>query len=299
MRRLRIQSFLLVILALLAGAILLSLWQAANHVLAVTFLDVGQGDSIIIKSPAGRAVLIDGGPVGEYGGRSDVASRIIIPALLLSGITRLDAVVLTHPHDDHLGGLPAVIENVPTSMMLVRQNGEGAESHLFRRLLDVAQRRGVPVVQACAGQVLDLGAGARCQILHPGPQPVIGGHSDVNNNSIVMRLTCRQVSFLLPGDLEGEGEQWLLSCRPDLASTVLKVAHHGSESATSEAFLRAVRPRLAVISVGRSNRFGCPRAVTLARLRAHQARILRTDLDGAITVLTDGKRWRVHTYGHR
>jgi competence protein ComEC len=299
MRLARVQFLLLVILALLAGAILLSVWQATNRTLTVTFLDVGQGDSIIIKSPAGRAILIDGGEEGQYGGRPGTAGRIIIPALLLAGIRRLDAVVLTHPHDDHFGGLAGVIENIPTGILLLRRDQGAAESQLFQRLLDVAERRQVQVVQATAGQVLNLGRGVRCEILHPGPQPVIGTHSDVNNNSIVMRLTYRQVSFLLPGDLEAEGEQWLFSRRRNLASTVLKVAHHGSDSATSEGLLGAVRPRLAVISVGRWNRFGCPHPVTLARLRARDARILRTDLDGAIAIRSDGQTCQVRTYGHR
>jgi competence protein ComEC len=296
MRLARLQSVVLLLLALLAALVWLSVWQATSQILEVTFLDVGQGDSILVKAPGGAAMLIDGGPAGQYGS-SDTARRIILPALLVAGVNSLQAIVLTHAHDDHIGGLPEVIQQVPANMLLApRVEGE---SDSYRRLIEIAHSKGIEVIPAAAGQAIVLGGGALCEILHPGPQPVFGSASDVNNNSTVMRLTYRQFSLLLPGDLEAEGEQYLLSRRPNLESTVLKVAHHGSDSATSEAFLAAVRPRLAIISVGRTNPFGCPRPLTLARLRAHGVRILRTDLDGAITVRTDGKTWNVRTYKRR
>jgi len=153
--------------------------------------------------------------------------------------------------------------------------------------------------QSRAGQVIRLGPEVQAFVLHPGLPWISGSSSDLNNNSVVIRLVYRRVSFLFTGDIEAEAEQALLAREADLSSTVLKVGHHGSQTSTTEEFLEAVSPELAVISVGEDNRFGHPSQEVVDRLRDQGVEVLRTDLGGAITVTTDGRRWRVKAFGKR
>jgi len=280
------------LLALLAAAVMLVWWQAwqsLRQTLTVLFVDVGQGDCIIIHSPGGRSLLIDGGGRrGSSTAPAEVGRWIIVPALYRQGIRRLDGIIATHPHDDHVGGLDEVIAQVPVEMVL--DSGQPHPTPSYERLLGQVKARNVPFFRARPGQVFNLGAGVRAEVLHPSPPFLQGTGDDLNNNSIVVRLTYGQVSFLFTGDLQQEGEEALLADFPDLASTVLKVAHHGSVDATSEEFLRAVRPAWAVISVGRRNPFGHPHEELLARLNSMRIRVFRTDIMGTIVMSTDGRR---------
>ena len=295
MRAQRREIILLLVLAVAAALLWLHIWRGTQQALVVTFLDVGQGDATLIRAPSGRSVLIDGGGrAGTSAGASHVGTRILLPALLASGVRRLDAVVLTHAHDDHVGGLPDVLEQVPVGMILDPQMKHPTAS--YRNFTQTAEKNRIPVKRAVAGQALNLGGGAVAHVLHPGPQRLVGTSDDLNNNSVVIRLTHGRISFLLPGDLDAEGEEFLLAHTGDLASTVLKVPHHGSDAGTTMAFLRAVKPAVAVISVGRGNPFDLPDPDTLERLKVAGARILRTDVDGAVTITTNGETWQVSTH---
>jgi len=268
---------------------------ALDRTLEVTFLDVGQGDSILVRAPSGGSVLIDGGGrPGQTRTGWDVGRQVVVPALLVAGVRRLDAVIATHCDADHIGGLPAVLDEVPAGMLLC--GGVPLGTATEQRLLASADENGVKARDAVLGQVFHLGPGIRAAVLHPGPVPITGTGADSNNNSVVLRLVYREVSFLFTGDIEKPAQQALLSRGATLRSTVLKVPHHGADGAALPAFDQAVRPALAVISVGATNRYGHPGEEALSALRATGAHVLRTDVSGAILVKSDGSDWRALAY---
>lgn len=261
--------------------------------LVVTVLDVGQGDSLVIQSPTGRTVLVDGGSHDRM--NTGVGQRVIVPYLRQAGVTKLEAILLTHRHEDHVNGTPSVLLEVPTARLLDPQGPPG-EFTDYEGVRALARRQGLVVARLRRGAVLNLGGGARLWVLWPPEQWVEGTRDDENNNSLVLKLTYGRTSFLLTGDLEDEGERHLLGYHDDLRSTVLKAGHHGGRGTTSQAFLDAVQPRICVISVGRHNRFGHPAAETLQRLGHTRVRIYRTDYDGAVTFRSDGTHLRVTTF---
>jgi competence protein ComEC len=254
--------------------------------LTITFIDVGQGDSILVESPSGQKMLIDGGGKQEnreskIENREDTVGRsIVVPFLRKKGINELNLIVLTHPHDDHVAGLPYVLEKIKVDMVL--DSGQPHTSRAYYRFLKLIENKKIPYKIARAGQVIDLGAGVKGEILHPSEPLITGTESDLNNNSVVIKLTYGSTSFLLMGDTAFEGEERLLSFGYNLKSDVLKVGHHGSRTSTSDEFLKYVRPKYAVISVGAKNKFGHPARETLDRLAKYGIKVLRTDLSGAI-----------------
>jgi len=253
------------------------LGPSAEGRLTVTFLDVGQGDAVLIRSPAGHRILVDGGPSSE-------AISEALGRHLPFWDRHLDLVVLTHPDQDHLAGLVTVLERYDVDRALLPPTADdGPAYRAWREALD---RERVPVDEAVAGQWIDLGGGAWLSVLHPPPEALVG--ADEDENGVVLKLTLREASFLLTADLGEKGEAYLINRRADLRATVLKVAHHGSASSTSPAFLAAVQPLAAVVSVGRDNRFGLPAPETLARLEPRS--IFRTDVHGDIEISTDGSR---------
>ncbi len=248
--------------------------------LQVSFLDVGQGDAVLIITPAGQQVLVDGGPNPDT-----ICQRL--GEELPFWDKSLDLVVLTHCHDDHLAGLMGVLQQYRVGQVAESGLGGGA---LYREWLDEVRDRGVPWTAARAGQEIDLGRGIVLEVIYPFDEPVEGTESEANSNSIVLRLAWNRVSFLLAGDADKEAEGKIL-CRgaaPQLHSDVLKIGHHGSNSSTSPAFLSAVQPQVVVICVGAGNLFGHPAASTLESLDAVD--LYRTDLHGTVTFTTDGER---------
>ncbi|MBW3623714.1 MAG: ComEC/Rec2 family competence protein [Armatimonadetes bacterium] len=264
--------------------------------LRFTLLDVGQGDCLLVQTPDGAAMLVDGGGLRGYGDDPtvsfDVGERIVVPALRRMGVRRLDLVVLSHPHDDHIGGLGAVLESIPVRGVVT--NGERGESAACRRLERAIRDRRIPEHVVGAGDALRLGREVMVEAMAPAPPRFTGTRSDTNNHSVVLRLRYRGFKALLTGDIEAEAEARLLPAlgRVDL----LKVAHHGSRFSTSEAFVERVRPRAAIIGVGLRNNFGHPNPEVVRRLEQNGARVFRTDLHGAVTVETDGHRIEGRTF---
>ncbi|MDO8703759.1 MAG: ComEC/Rec2 family competence protein [Sulfuricaulis sp.] len=267
--------------AVLCGLCAVLLWlvitaPAADR-LSVTFLDVGQGEAILIEGPAGHRILVDGGPGGE-------AINAALGRHLPFYDRRLDLVVLTHPQADHLGGLPEVLDAYTVRGVLA--NPLPAETALYGAWKDALARAQAPVAAARRGQNIDLGEGARLDVLAPSAGG--SGSTDVNDASVVLRLSLGEVSFLLTADIGEDAETALLRTGTDLQAQVLKVAHHGSRNSSSPPFLRRVQPLVDVISVGAENRFGHPTQDVLDRLYGDL--VLRTDQNGDITVSTDGDR---------
>ncbi len=262
----------------LSFALVLGASVAGATPLTVYFLDVGQGDAELIVSPTGKTVLIDAGPP-EAAGR--LARRL---AELLSA--PLDLVVLTHPHLDHLGGLRAALEVRGAKLFL--DSGFPNASPAYEAVLESLEKHHLSVKTARAGRNIDLGGGATLQVLAPVEPFLSGTRSDINANSVVMRLTYGHRHVYFSGDSEAETESRVLASGQDLAADVYKVAHHGSKHSSGEALLRAIHPSVAVIEVGRGNDYGHPTPEALERLRAHGARVLRTDEDGEVRLVTDG-----------
>ncbi|MGQ9459126.1 MAG: DNA internalization-related competence protein ComEC/Rec2 [Anaerolineae bacterium] len=253
--------------------------------LHVWFLDVGQGDAILVQSADGHQILVDGGPDPQ------VLQRALGRTLPFWDRT-LDLVVLTHPDGDHAGGLVGLLSRYRVGRVLMA--GASADEPAAREWQAQVEEASLPLVIAQRGMVLDLGGGALAEVLHP-PADASAFLPGDNNGSIVLRLRFGGVAVLLTGDLEREGEDILLRTGQPLQSAVLKVAHHGSARGTTEPFLEAVGPHLAVVSVGSGNRFGHPAAAVLERLTERDVAVLRTDLRGTVEVLTDGQALWVRT----
>ena len=268
---------------LLLLALLLAVWgpgAAPAAELAVHVLDVGQGDAIFVRSPAGKTVLVDAGPP-EAAPRLIGRLKELVPG-------QLDLVLMTHPHADHLGAMEAVIAELGARIFM--EPGFDHPSPLYLGLLKAVEAKGVQLKVGKAGNNVEIGGGAVMHLLSPGASLLKGTRSDANANSIVIRLIYGKTAFYLAADSEAETEQRILESGEDLRSTVYKVAHHGSRHSSSVALLERIRPRLAVVSSGAGNDYGHPTREALDRLEALRAVVLRTDLDGEVVLRSDGEK---------
>ncbi|MDM8518453.1 DNA internalization-related competence protein ComEC/Rec2 [Anaerolineales bacterium HSG6] len=268
-------------IALLIWLVVLSMPDGYLH---VAFLDVGQGDAILVTLPDGRQMLIDGGP-------SATMLNWRLGQELPFWDKSLDLLISTHSDMDHLGGLVDLLDRYTVEQVL--ETDVVGDSALYRAWQTQLETHQLKPTVGQAGQVLSLGQGVTATILNPGQASA--GESAPNQHSIVLRLEMGTVSFLLTGDIEQEVEQKLLWGDAPLSATVLKSPHHGSFTSSSEPFLEAVEPRIVVIQVGSDNRFGHPRPEVLERYAARGITVLRTDERGTIELITDGQRLWLET----
>jgi competence protein ComEC len=276
--------------ALIVAAIAAVLPRPIQHprdALLMEAIDVGQGDSLLLITPDGKTLLVDGGGFGAGPNQApqdfDIGEEVVSPALWARGIRHLDVVALSHAHSDHMGGLPAVLRNFHPDELWV---GNNPRFGAYDALLDEAAALHVKLRSLRAGDALALGT-TRIAVLapfnsyRPGPEPT-------NNDSLVLHMAYGATSVMLEGDAEAPIEQGMLA-EPGLQSTLLKVSHHGSITSTRPAFLARVAPQWAVISCGLHNRYGHPRSEVLEELEAAHVRTYRTDINGAACFRLDGK----------
>lgn len=257
--------------------------------LRVTFLDVGQGDAAVIESPNGKTILVDTGGM-DHEGSDNEGRRVVAPFLRSRGINRIDIILLSHPHLDHIGGAATLIETFPVSLLV--DNGQDSEKPPVANVLAAARTRHVPYRTARRGQWIELGDGAILRVLAPTETET---HGAVNNASLVLRLEYKQTTFLFTGDAERDEETDLLNDKLLLACDALKVGHHGSDTSTTPEFLAATHPHFAIVSVGRHNLYGHPRLDVMQRLMESGAKTYRTDQCGAVTLISDGETTRAET----
>lgn len=259
--------------------------------LKVLFIDVGQGDAIAIRFPNGRVGLIDGG--GIKASDFDIGENIVVPALLGSGIRRVDFMILSHPHHDHYKGLGAVAKYFEPDLLYTNGGNapeeERADWDEFKRRI---KESGVRIITPPPNQIKE--GDVIMEIFAPRPKDV--KILDPNDASLMVRLMYGEHRFLFTGDLTEIGERMWLENKPNLKSDILKIGHHGSNTSTTADFLNAVNPSLAVITTGENNKYGFPDREVIDRLKSKGIRIHRTDLDGAVTITTDGNSLFVDTF---
>lgn len=251
---------------------------ADGGAMQVTFLDVGQGDCELIVLPDGKTILID---AGESKSADD-----IISFLEEQGISRLDYVIATHPHADHIGGMQEVIEAFDVGEIYMPRVEHDTKT--YENLLLAVQEKGLRVHTAKDGVSLMEEGGVSAQFV----APCADRYKDLNNYSAVLRLTYGDVSFLFMGDAEQESEEQITA---EVSADIIKLGHHGSSTSSSQAFLEAVSPAVAVISCGEGNSYGHPHEETLQTLDRLGIESYRTDQDGTVTVTTDGTAYSIET----
>lgn len=273
--------YFLALLALTAGSIWSAVFwvEARNGRVLISFLDVGQGDAIFIEAPNGNQILIDGGP------DSTILARLgeVMPFWDRS----IDLLILTHPHADHLDGFLEVLKRYKVGIVL--ESGVNHSIPEYREWHDVIGGKNIPLTIAKRGQIIRMGNGAVLDILAPMAPFAGASPKNIHDSSVVSLFSFASTSALFMADAEASLEKTLLLDRGFSPVDILKVGHHGSKTSTSEELLARARPRFAVISVGRKNRYGHPYQMVLDRLKRFGVKIYRTDLDGSVTFASDGK----------
>src|SRR6185369_1455166 len=258
--------------------------------LHITMLSVGQAESMFLRLPDGSTLLVDGGGYLHDTGL-DFGQRILAPALGAMHVGRIDRMIATHNHPDHSGGLPFIIKNLSVGEFW-------SVTDVTAEILKELHEKGVPRRTLAAGDVINLPGPVVITVLSPaksGQTHADDSEADVNEHSLVFRLSYGSFSMIFCADAGFEAEQLMLAGRNELKSTVLKVGHHGSRFSTSEEFLDQVHPGLALISAGAGNRFGLPAPRTVDLLKSKGIPTYRTDRDGTIELVSDGKNWSVTT----
>ncbi len=261
-------------------------WQAVliNPPLTVTFLDVGQGDATLIRLPDRRTMLID---AGDRTYRRDYGELVVVPFLKRAGIRKLDVLMLTHPHSDHIGGAPTVIRNIGVER--IWESGIEAGSRIYREIHHLADSLKIPVTDVYSGAMVSIDKNLHLYFLHPSERFLHLHQRNFNDASLVCKLVHGEVSMLLTGDAERESEEYLVYWADFLRSTIIKVPHHGSRTSSTLSYLEQIKPDYAVISVGENNKFRHPAQITLDNYCRMGAKVFRTDLDHAVQMRSNGK----------
>ena len=258
----------------------------------IYFVDVGQGDSTLIQTIEGKNILIDGG--GSEFGSFDVGESILLPYLLDRRITTIDYLMISHFDSDHIGGVFAILENLGVKNIIISKQGETSEN--LKKFYEITNNKGIRTIIVKKGDIVEIDKYSHFEILFPEDNLI--EDNILNNNSIVARFNSLDFSILFTGDIEEIAEKRLCelySGTDKLEAFVLKVAHHGSKTSSTEEFLELVKPKIALIGVGKNNNFGHPNIDVIERLENMGSKIYRTDNCGEIIIRINRKKLQIHT----
>ena len=256
-----------------SSSIKINNYISSKNFIKVSYIDVNQGDSILVQVNH-KNLLIDSGPI-------ESVSKLM-HYLRKQNIDKLDYVVATHPHEDHIGGMSAVIKKYPIRKFYAPK--KITQTKTFENMVNSLKSKNLKIDVARPGINLDLGKSVRCEIL----APISNNYENLNNYSAVIKITYGNSKFLFMGDAEKLSENELLENGYDLSCDILKIGHHGSSSSSSKTFLDATNPKIAIISCGKNNDYGHPHHQTLNELKKRKIQIYRTDVDGSVVFLSDG-----------
>ncbi|WP_366522626.1 ComEC/Rec2 family competence protein [Clostridium sp.] len=242
--------------------------------LKVTYLNVGQGDSELVEVN-GKTMLIDAGPNSN--------ANELVKDLKERGIKTIDIAIATHPHEDHIGGMDEVLENFDVKSFYAPKVAHTTKT--YENMLKAIKNEGIKLKQIKEGTKLDLGKGVDIEVY----TPVKSSYDDLNNYSPIMKISYGKTAFMFTGDAEKEAEQEALKEHKNLKANVLKLGHHGSNSSTSEPFLKAVDPSIAIVSCAKNNKYGHPHKETMTKLKNSKVKVYETFKDGDITITSNGK----------
>ena len=275
--------------------VVIAIWAAAllqpGHELEVTFLDVGEGLCVIVRGPTGRTLVMDCG-TSSWRDTELVGGRLAAAYLQSLAVDTIDVAILSHPHADHVSGMSGLLRAKPPR--LVMDIGAAHGSRLYRKFLQTVRKTRAAYRRARRGQQIDLGGGAYATVLSPDPSE---HYADLNDHSVVLRITYGAAAILLAADAGDETEREILASGADARAQVLQVGHHGSAQSTCDEWLQSVRPEIAVISCARRSPYGHPSREVVRKLRAFGARVYCTAWHGAVSITTNGRAIKVKTYG--
>ena len=285
LRRRKFAAFTALIVLVSFGAF--ALRGQAKREMRVTFLDVGKGDSAVIETPSGKIIVIDAGDSTPQNG--DMGEKVVAPFLRHRNLRRIDVLLLTHPHNDHISGAISLLKQFPVGLIV--ENGRDAQNKRMNEIRQEAEKRHIPLRCISRGEALDFGANVSAQVVSPARDAEFGKNE--NAYSLVVRVAFQKTAFLFTGDAQGDAEKAMLKSGQVLACDVLKVGHHGHQSSSLLNFLNAAHPRYAVISVDMNNKAKMPHDATLKRLEKIGAKVSRTDQNGSVTCVSDGRNLTV------
>ena len=276
-------SKMLIFVSILIIFIIISILKLIPKDMKIYFIDVGQGDSTLVITPTNRKILIDSG--GSESGNFDVGESTLFPYLLDRGINSLDYICISHFDSDHCQGFIYLLNNMKIKNIILSKQYEATNN--FEDIIGIAKKKKINILQVEAGDILHIDKYTKIEILHPSKEL----ESDINDNSIVMKLKCFRTSVLFTGDISENIENKLVEkCSNTLKADILKVAHHGSKTSSSKDFIEVVKPKIALIGVGKNNKFGHPNSEVLEKLNNINSKIFRTDLNGEIILNINRKR---------
>ena len=273
----------IMLICMVISSIVITIYKNTPKDFCINFIDVGQGDSTLITTQYNKKILIDGGG-SEFGSTFDVGEKTLLPYLLKKKIHKLDYVIISHFDSDHSLGCAKIIENLTVSNLILNKQLE--ENDIYKHIVSIAKQKKVNLIYVKAGDVITLN-GVKIKILHP--QEKLIAENSINNNSIVFKLEYKSFSILFTGDIENIAEEVILSKNINLKADILKVAHHGSKTSSSQRFIEAVSPKIALIGVGKNNMFGHPNREVIERLQSYGTKIYRTDECGEISITVNNR----------
>lgn len=265
--------------------------------LKIYYLDVGQGDASVIKTPNNKVIVVDGGGSSEWEKSTyDIGKRLTVPALQHLGIWQIDTVIVSHIHDDHLGGVISILESYKVGQVMLPTSdkyGEGEFASInFEKLKAICKDKKIPVTYLKSNSSIMVSKNVELRVLAPEEPFIENTDSDVNNNSVVFKLKYKEFDALFTGDIQQEAE--LRLSNKDIKCDVLKIAHHGSPYSSTEDFIALADPVVSIISVGRNN-YGHPSKEIIERLKEYESQVYRIDMSGAVMLSTNGKSLRIRT----